>query len=211
MQTQQVERKVKRTPVLYKDYGDFSIHYGNRDNRDRLVSINISSHPWIEEVRKEIHEPRADSFNTYQYWLFRRALFGSEVYSSEEWNWLHPWKRERILGLQKKAEDVLNRWRQELVIGISDKIIDILIQGTRGSNWNPECGEARDNIKKSLECAPDDEFTCTFTLTDLKITKRMVAEKLVQTRVLPKRFFEMDVEDDPRYVLLSSREEVKLD
>lgn len=129
--------------------------------------------------RKEM-EYEKDEFNTYQNFLYKRALFGLSVYTKEEIDKMHFDKKNRINRVYKHAQNVLNLWKQEIFIVISNRLLE-----EKFSN-SPL---ARIIIEKFS--TPDPVFINGCDFKTLGINKKMIISKLISKGVLPNNFYEI--------------------
>jgi hypothetical protein len=169
----------KNDHVRWTNYGDFSVHY-----RPGVANIN-------SKVKREFLEmpPKEESewFNSYQYFLFRRALYGLEVYSQEELRYISSQKKKRIKAVHKHVQETLNLFKQRLLIKYTDAFLTAVFPNSK-------------DIKLfiSTYSEPDPEFICGVSMEKFGITKQDIAKELVDKKCLPYNFFELTVNDDPR-------------
>ena len=62
-----------------------------------------------------------DPYSQQQNLLYKRAMFGLNIYSKEEIQQMHWQKRKRIKKVQIRAQKELNLWKQELVNNLTNK------------------------------------------------------------------------------------------
>ena len=122
-----------------------------------------------------------DKFNTYQNFLYKRALFGLSVYSREELDAMHYSKKKRINGVHLRAQKVLNVWKQEL---IHDFVSNFLCRLFHHSTF------AKDYAEKFAGIV-DDTYISTTEFKDLGVRKENIIDKLIQERILPSNFYEL--------------------
>jgi hypothetical protein len=126
-------------------------------------------------------EYERDEFNAYQNFLYKRALFGLTVYSSEELNAMHWDKKKRILKVHTRTQKVLNLWKQEL----SSKFVNTLFQQIF---WKSQF--VKDMVDTYGEDV-DPEITCKMEFKEMGIQKKQIVEKLIQEKILPINFYEL--------------------
>lgn len=180
--------KEKETQLRWKNYGDFSVHYG----KGVAVINNRSKKTWVEIQRKEEN----DWFNSYQYFLFRRCLYGLDVYSQEEMRYISSQKKKRILKVHRHSLDIINLFKQRIVVDYTNQMLDKLF---------PNSPDAKLFISSCSEIDPD--FQCTIPLEQLNITRKDIARELVSKKCLPYNFFELTIHDDPRMIKLKRPQE----
>lgn len=178
----------KKSEVRWTSCGDFSVHY-----RPGVANIN-------SKVKREFVEmpPKEESewFNSYQYFLFRRALYGLEVYSQEELRYISSQKKKRIKSVHKHVQKTLNEFKQKLLINYTDRLLTALF---------PNSEDIKLFVSSYSE--PDPDFICSVSMEKFGITKKDIAQELVDKKCLPYNFFELTVNDDPRMIKLKSPQE----
>jgi hypothetical protein len=175
----------KNNDVRWTNYGDFSVHY-----RPGVANINSKvKREFVEMPEKE----ESEWFNSYQYFLFRRALYGLEVYSQEELRYISSQKKKRIKAVHKHVQQTLNVFKQKLLIQHTNGLLTKLFPNS-------------EDIKVfiSTYSDPDPDFICGVSMEKFGITKKDIAVELVEKKCLPYNFFELTVNDDPRMIKLKS-------
>ena len=132
-------------------------------------------------------------FNSYQYFLFRRALYGLEVYSQEELRYISSQKKKRIKAVHKHAQQTLNLFKQRMLIEYTNKLLTELFFNSK---------EVK--VFVSTYSEPDPDFICSLPLEKFGINKKDIAKELVDRKCLPYNFFELTPNDDPRVAKLKS-------
>jgi hypothetical protein len=117
-----------------------------------------------------------DPYNRTQNLIYKRTMFGLNLYSKEELKAMHPAKIKKIKKTHRKAQHVLNIWKQEKVIETTNVIFSIF-------NKSPLCSEI---IQAYSE--PDPKFVSRVSFKELGITKQDIVDKLLQEKVLPYNF-----------------------
>ena len=131
--------------------------------------------------KKRYVEYERDEFNSYQNFLYKRALFGLSVYQEEELSKMHWDKKKRIQKVHERAQSVLNVWKQELA---NKWAADGLREVFHHSSL----------IKNMVEIFAnhtDPEYISTLEFKDLGIDKKDIVKKLIQEKVLPNNFYEL--------------------
>ncbi len=148
-------------------------------DREFYVRFNIL----YREVRGEIpvEEVDKDGFTPYQNFLYKRALYGLDVYTSEEKREMFYGKRKRILKTQKRCEHVLNMWKQELLISYTNQIF---------KHFNSS-RIAKYLVETSINHQTDEEFVVKINLLKIGISKKQVIDKLIKERILPFDFMQL--------------------
>ena len=154
-------------------YDGFYIH-----EEKNSIHISPERREWIEKSKPE--------FNSYQYFLYRRCLFGIEVYSNEEREYMKKEKKERIIKVHKHALEILNIFKQQQLIRITNSLV---LRFCRHDSFVMDLVNTKE---------VDPEFNCNIEFKDLGISRKMIAGELVSKRILPYNYFQMTVNDDPR-------------
>lgn len=118
---------------------------------------------------------------SYQTFLYKRALFGLSVYSPEEITEMHWNKRNRIEKVHARTQRELNLWKQTVMIEKVNRIFSIF---TNSKTVN--------ELMTFTE--PDPNFTCTLSFKELGITKDQVVQRLLDVGILPYNFRELTYE-----------------
>lgn len=120
-----------------------------------------------------------DFLNPNQNFLYKRALFGLNMYEKEELVTMSEAKRERITKLQRRCQFVLNRWKQEIIITFSNSLFACFFKD-------------HPFLKPFWEqTEPDPKFVCTLDFKDLGIKKQDIVDKLIETGILPINFYQI--------------------
>ncbi len=120
-----------------------------------------------------------ENFNSVQQFIYRKALYGLAVYEPHEVKKMHPREKFEIIKVQKRAQHIINVFK-----------IDTMNDWLRGF-----FGKYFHNSAQAKEFMSDkhtsyDEVT-NVSFKDLGINKYMIAQKLVEKKVLPMDFFEL--------------------
>lgn len=141
----------------------------------------LSNYQLFADSSKGYVEYEQDVFNSYQNFLYKRALFGLSVYSPEELSAMHKDKKKRIIKVHLHAQKVLNLWKQELVNGFVNRIFQSLFHH---SNL------AKDIVDKFGNDV-DDSYISKVDFKSIGIDKQQIVSKLIQEKILPKNFYEL--------------------
>lgn len=127
--------------------------------------------------KKRVTRYEIDKYCQVQNHLYKRALYGLNMFSAEELTLMHKDKKKRINKVHRRAQKSLNIMKQEKVNQITNRIFDIFFPKT--------------NITKSLlglENFTDSKFRNTLELKGLGITKDKMIERFIGEGILPKDF-----------------------
>jgi hypothetical protein len=125
-------------------------------------------------------EYEIDPFNQYQNFLYKRALFGLKMYSTEEVEAMQEKKKARINKIHKKTQKVLNLYKQEIVNAITNNIF------TRFFPSSP--------ITQALVgqyTFTDPEYKNSMDFRQLGISKQAIVDRLIREKILPTNFYEL--------------------
>lgn len=122
-------------------------------------------------------------YNSYQDFLYNRALKGLYVFSKEELSTMHWEKKKRIIKVHNKTKQLLNIWKQEL----SNKLFERFF---KPKFVNSKAPLARDFVNLYIG-ETDPSIVCNISFKELGITKKQIINKLVESNILPKNFYEL--------------------
>ncbi len=126
-------------------------------------------------------EYERDKYNSYQNFLYKRALFGMSVYTEEEKAKMHTDKIKRISKVHERAQQILNIWKQELTHHYTAEIMLKLFHHSR---------IVKDYTEK-FAGVTDPDYISTMEFKTLGITKDDIIQKLIEERILPFNFFKL--------------------
>lgn len=126
---------------------------------------------------KSYQEIDSDAFNPKQQLLYRMALYGLAVYTPEEVAGLINQEKFQIIKMQKRAQHVINVWKHDLTNEYIKKYFGKWF-------WNSDLAKEFTDEKYT-----DYSVVNNLSFKDLGITKRMIAEKLMEKNILPLNFF----------------------
>lgn len=142
------------------------------DPQSPLHSIQLHARVRYQEVEKPV-------FNKVQQKLYAEIVYGLNFFNEEEKAALPAKRRYRIMDAYKKAQRLLNGWKQQLVNNRADIIMQKLFPNS--------------SITKAFYRTQgiSHDYIDTHTFKELGINQTMIAEKLVEARLLPADFFEL--------------------
>jgi len=154
-------RKPFVQPVQYK--GKLSDYQVYGENRNRYV------------------EYEKDEFTPEQNFLYRRALFGLSVYSTEELDIMHSDKKKRIIKVHTRTQNVLNLWKQSIVNNMVNSIFN---------NMFHHSTLAKQIVEKFGE-ETDPTYISKVDFKSLGVSKKEIVAKLLEEKLLPVNFYEL--------------------
>ena len=121
-----------------------------------------------------------DGYNSYQNYLYKRALYGLDALTEKELATMCSKKKQRIVNVYKRAQVTLNKFKQEVTIHFSNFIFQTLF---------PESP-----ITQALlaDTETDEKFKNTLTFKDLGITKEQIITIFMLEGILPKNFLSLE-------------------
>lgn len=122
-----------------------------------------------------------DPFNSYQNFLYKRALFGLSVYQKDELEKMHWDKKRRIEKVHERAQKVLNLWKQEMT---NQWLGTILSTVFHHSSFVKELNE-------KFGSETDEQYISKVDFKSLGVSKQQVVEKLIQEKILPANFYQL--------------------
>jgi hypothetical protein len=130
--------------------------------------------------KKQVHFEK-DPFNSYQNFLYKRALFGLSVYGEEELGKMHWDKKKRIQKVHKRAQELLNTWKQELVNDWTSTLLSKLF-------WHSKLVK---DYQEKFAGNTDPSYISTVEFKDLGVTKTQIVDKLIKEKILPSNFYQL--------------------
>jgi hypothetical protein len=122
-----------------------------------------------------------DPFNSYQNFLYKRALFGLAVYTQEELVKMHTDKKKRIEKVHIRAQSILNVWKQELCNQWSVKLLEKLF-------WHSKLIK---EINEKFGDELDPSYISKVDFKSLGVQKLDIVNKLIQEKILPNDFYKL--------------------
>lgn len=128
-----------------------------------------------KRVVADPHEP----FSPDQNRMLNDALRGLAHYQLDQVHHMSVARRMKIRATHNVANKVLNKWKQEIINALVDKTLGEIFYHSK-------------QVKEMIEYTrnvTDSEMIPPITFSQLGITRRKIAEKLVNCAVLPDTFF----------------------
>jgi hypothetical protein len=157
------------------------------------------------------------SLSNGQQHLYDRLLFGLSVYTPEELYTMNSAKKSRIAKTHRKAQDVINIFKQEIMNlrlkAFSNVANDLLSSASSQRSNDLKIVRSYENTSKvsvqikkqtpeilpavlfkqllSSDITTDSNFKCTLSFKELGISRGMIIEKLLESKLLPSNFAAM--------------------
>ena len=120
-----------------------------------------------------------DKYSVYQNYLYKRALYGLEALDQKEITTICSKKKQRILNVYKRAQNVLNLFKQKLTIEYTNTLFETLFPKSNFTKSFVDCNET------------DEKFKNTLTFKDLNISKDDIISIFIAEGILPKNFLNL--------------------
>jgi hypothetical protein len=144
----------------------------------------------MEELKQDIKDYMAkpvkyqdfeqDKYNTYQNYLYKRALYGIDSLSVDELNTMCSKKRSRVVNVYNRAQLVVNNYKHRVTKQLTDKLLLSLFPN---SSLISELNSYEDM---------DANYKNTLTFKDLCIHKDQLVELFMLEGILPKNFLSLE-------------------
>lgn len=121
-------------------------------------------------------------YSDHQNFLYNRALHGLSMYKPEEVVIMNPEKRKKILQIHKKTQKILNLWKQEIVNICANKLFTDIFPDMEITKCLVECYGTQG----------DPEYINNMSFKSLKINKEQIISYLIEKKILPKNFNELN-------------------
>ena len=121
-----------------------------------------------------------DKYNTYQNYLYKRALYGLDSLSVEELNTMCSKKRSRIVNVYNRAQLVVNKYKHQVTKQLTDKLLGSLFPNSSLISELCNYEEIDNNYKNTL------------TFKDLSIEKDLIVQLFITEGILPKNFLSLE-------------------
>lgn len=131
--------------------------------------------------RPTVMQYETDGYSQYQNYLYKRALYGLNALSEQELAVMCGKKRQRIINVHKKGQQVLNTLKQQITIQYTNLLFQRLFPNSPLTDAFLSCTET------------DDKFKNTLTFKDLNITKEQIITVFINEGILPKNFSSLEV------------------
>jgi hypothetical protein len=158
-----------RGPVLV--YGDTQRAFNHQSRVDMVKHVQLYGHTRYQSFEKPL-------FNTIQQRLYSEAVYGLSLYNQEQLLHLSRSKKHDILVVFKKAQVVLNTFKQQVINTQVNSFFEKLFPKSQISR-----------LIVSTEVDPG--LKCKLSFKELGINQQMIADKLIQSGILPRNFYEL--------------------
>jgi hypothetical protein len=119
-----------------------------------------------------------DPYNSYQNFLYNRALFGLSIYSQDEISKMSIEKKKRINKSYKKCQVVVNLLKQEVTNQMANDFFVRIFPGMEITN----------SLVNYFGTEGHPEHVNNMSFKMLKMNKTLIITRLIEKKVLPKNF-----------------------
>ena len=144
----------------------------------------------MEKLQKQIRdyqleparyvEYEQDYYNSYQNYLYKRALYGLSAMTEDELSTMCSKKKQRIVNVYKRAQDVLNVAKQKATIYYTNLLFKTFFPESPMTQAILNCNETDVKFKNSL------------TFKDLNLSKTQIISIFIAEGILPKNFLSLE-------------------
>jgi hypothetical protein len=131
-----------------------------------------------------MQKTKEDYYSKHQNFLYNRALYGLSIYLLDEVMLMPLEKKKRITKIHKRSQKIMNLWKQEIVNTLANKLFTDIF---------PDM-EITKCLVKYYGTEGDPEYVNNMSFKLLKISKEQIISKLIETKILPKNFNELNQE-----------------
>lgn len=134
--------------------------------------------------KKLYMEYEVDRYNSYQNYLYKRALYGLSALTEDELARTCNKKKQRIYKVYLKGQAVINEYKQKLTIAYSNFVFKQLFPQSPITDFLLANSDIDLNFKNTL------------TFKDLNIQKDEIVQLFIDNGVLPKNFMSLTGQTD---------------
>ena len=119
-----------------------------------------------------------DPYNAYQNFLYNRTINGLSIYSNDELSKMSNEKKKKIFKQHKKAQETINLLKQEVTNKLANDFFVQIFPDT----------EFTKSLINFYGIQGDVNYKNHLPFKLLKINKKMIIARLIETKLLPKNF-----------------------
>ena len=127
-----------------------------------------------------------DPYNAYQNFLYNRTINGLSIYSNDELSKMSNEKKKKIFKQHKKAQETINLLKQEVTNKLANDFFVQIFPDT----------EFTKSLINFYGIQGDVTYTNHLPFKLLKINKKMIIARLIETKLLPKNFNQLIPRED---------------
>jgi hypothetical protein len=141
-----------------------------------------------QDLEKKTFINYENNFNSYQDYLYKRALYGLKSIKDDELSNMCTAKQKRIKTVHYRAQQVLNVYKHKVTKKLTDDLLEVLFP--------------KSILAKSLKNYNEidaQEFN-KLSFKDLGINKEDIVKVFVEEGVLPRNFYNLSPQDNPKFL-----------
>lgn len=127
-----------------------------------------------------------DPYNAYQNFLYNRTINGLNIYSNDELSKMSNEKKKKIFKQHKKAQETINLLKQEVTNKLANDFFVQIFPDT----------EFTKSLINFYGIQGDVNYKNHLPFKLLKINKKMIIARLIETKLLPKNFNQLIPRED---------------
>ena len=132
--------------------------------------------------KNTVMQYEVDSYNSYQNYLYKRALFGLNALTEDELSTMCSKKKQRINKVYLKGQKTINVYKQKLTNAYSNFLFKTLFPKSPITDFLIADTETDPNFKNTL------------TFKDLNISKDDIISIFISEGILPKNFMSLTMD-----------------
>ena len=154
-------------------YTDANKHmFMNYETPKHIRKIQLEDKPRYQKIENVF-------FNKTQKDVYLKTVYGFEAFTKEEIAKMSKRQKFNITVIYTKANRILNRWKQEIVNEGLDSLLKHIFP-------NSPLVSKITSIK-----GYDDRVICDISFKDLGISRKQIADKLIEFGILPQNFYQL--------------------
>lgn len=119
-----------------------------------------------------------DPYNSYQNFLYNRAIKGLSIYTEEELHNMCEEKKKRIIKVQRKVQRIINLLKQEVTNHLANDLFIKIFPDT----------EFTKSLVHYYGTGGDENHINKLSFSFLKMNKKLIITRLIEKKMLPKNF-----------------------
>jgi ribosomal protein S19 len=143
-------------------------------------NIQVDKHVPLKGVSK-YQQLEFQSFNTTQQKIYNEVVYGLSSFTEKELSEMSKTKKRKIAEKFEKAQRLLNYWKQEIINETVDNFLTKLFPKSTITKTFVDTKGVDIHVKNKS------------SFKDLKITRVMIASKLIEFNILPLNFFDLSI------------------
>lgn len=148
----------------------------------KLKTKNLIYHPSQRDRDGKYFQSKYQdccNLTPYQNFLYKRALFGLNIYTEDELSVMHELKKKRIKRVHQKTQYILNTWKQEMCNQFTNDLL---------KTYFPNSELALEIVTESVE-ETSEHFVNKTSMKQLGVSKTDIINKLIEYKILPGNFY----------------------